>query len=36
MALRYNSREALLAVDEIKQFVNWLSKKPAGFMPKIR
>ncbi|TRX75988.1 hypothetical protein [Pseudomonas mangiferae] len=34
LALTYNSRDALLADERIRSFVDWLSAKPAGFRPK--
>lgn len=34
LALTYNSREALLADPRIRTFVDWLSRKPAGFVPR--
>jgi len=33
MEAAYHSREALLAHPEIQRFVDWLSRKPAGFKP---
>ncbi|MGO2992804.1 MAG: hypothetical protein ACTIDY_15190 [Halomonadaceae bacterium] len=36
LADQFASREALLASEEIRHFVEWLSKKPAGFKPKSR
>jgi len=34
LALTYNSREALLADERIRAFVDWLASKPLGFVPK--
>lgn len=34
LALTYHSREALLGDERIRAFVDWLSGKPAGFVPK--
>lgn len=34
LADHYNTREALLAHDEIQRFVAWIKVKPAGFKPK--
>jgi len=34
LALLYNTREALLAHPRIQTFVQWLSRKPAGFVPR--
>lgn len=33
---RYNTREALLELDGLSQFVEWLRGKPAGFVPRKR
>lgn len=32
----YNTREALLAHEEIRRFVDWITGKPAGFRPRSR
>ena len=34
LALDYPSREQLLEIPELREFVDWLSSKPAGFTPK--
>ncbi|WP_462379303.1 hypothetical protein [Pseudomonas sp. Marseille-QA0892] len=34
LALSFNSREALLADERLRAFVEWLAAKPAGFVPK--
>lgn len=34
LALIYNSREALLADERLRTFVEWLACKPAGFTPR--
>ena len=34
LALTYNSRDALLADSRLRQFVDWLSTKPSGFVPR--
>jgi hypothetical protein len=34
LALTYNNREAILGDPRMRQFVDWLSRKPAGFMPR--
>ncbi|RUR52675.1 hypothetical protein [Vreelandella populi] len=36
LADQFASREALLANEEVRHFVEWLSTKPAGFKPKSR
>ena len=36
LGLHYNTREALLTVPEIAEFVTWLQGKPEGFVPKRR
>lgn len=36
LGLYYNTREALLAMEEVHEFVTWLKDKPAGFKPKHR
>lgn len=34
LGLHYNTREKLLANDELRAFVTWLKDKPGGFIPK--
>ncbi|MFK4134279.1 hypothetical protein ACI2KR_18610 [Pseudomonas luteola] len=34
LALTYNSRERLMEDERIRAFVEWLSRKPDGFVPK--
>ncbi|WP_263146475.1 HNH endonuclease [Pseudomonas sp. RIT-PI-AD] len=34
LALTYNSRDALMADERIRGFVEWLAGKPPGFKPK--
>jgi len=34
LALSYNSREALLGDERLRGFVEWLARKPAGFVPR--
>lgn len=34
LALEYNTRDKLLKHPEIKQFIDWLAGKPAGFKPR--
>lgn len=34
LALKYNSREALLTDSRLRAFVDWLAAKPAGFVPR--
>ncbi len=34
LALTYNSREALLSDERMRTFVEWLARKPPGFVPK--
>lgn len=34
LALEYNTRDKLLDHPEIRQFVDWLASKPAGFKPR--
>lgn len=34
LALTFNSREALLTDARLQMFVEWLSTKPAGFVPR--
>ncbi|TWI53766.1 hypothetical protein IQ22_02373 [Pseudomonas duriflava] len=34
LALVYNNRERLMEDERIRLFVEWLSRKPAGFVPK--
>ncbi|MBH3339379.1 hypothetical protein I5L51_09700 [Pseudomonas mendocina] len=34
LALTYNSREALLADERLRTFVEWLASKPPGFTPR--
>ena len=34
LALHYNSRDALLSDPRLRTFVEWLSSKPAGFVPR--
>lgn len=34
LALTYNSRDALLADERLRTFVEWLASKPAGFTPR--
>ena len=34
LALSFNSRDALLADPRLRTFVDWLSAKPAGFVPR--
>lgn len=34
LALVYNSRAALLDDPRIREFVTWLARRPAGFVPK--
>ena len=36
LALQFNTREALLGHPEIRQFVRWIGKRPAGFKPRFR
>jgi 5-methylcytosine-specific restriction endonuclease McrA len=32
----YHTRDALLAHEEMRKFIHWISKKPAGFRPTSR
>ncbi|GGM22695.1 hypothetical protein GCM10009425_36940 [Pseudomonas asuensis] len=34
LALTYNNRERLMEDERIRTFVEWLSRKPDGFVPK--
>ncbi|MBF8161280.1 hypothetical protein [Ectopseudomonas hydrolytica] len=34
LALTYNSRKALLSDERMRTFVEWLARKPPGFVPK--
>lgn len=34
LALTFNTREALLSDERLRTFVEWLSRKPPGFMPR--
>ncbi|MCP9339226.1 hypothetical protein [Stutzerimonas xanthomarina] len=34
LALSFHSRDALLADPRLRTFVDWLSTKPAGFVPR--
>lgn len=34
LALTYNSRDALMADERLRTFVDWLAGKPAGFEPR--
>ena len=34
LALSFNTRDALLADPRLRTFVDWLSTKPAGFVPR--
>ncbi|MCQ2029661.1 hypothetical protein [Stutzerimonas zhaodongensis] len=34
LALDFNSRDALLADERLRTFVDWLSTKPGGFVPR--
>ena len=36
LAMHYNTREKLLAIGELRDFVAWIQGKPAGFVPKQR
>jgi hypothetical protein len=36
LASHYNTREALLAHEEISRFVDWIRGKPSGFKPQSR
>ncbi|MEQ6886547.1 hypothetical protein [Salicola sp. Rm-C-2C1-2] len=36
LGMFYNTRESLLAIPELADFINWLSTKPPGFVPKKR
>jgi hypothetical protein len=32
--MHYNTREALLELDEVRRFVDWMKGKPGNFVPK--
>jgi formate-dependent nitrite reductase cytochrome c552 subunit len=34
LALTFNTREALMSDERLRTFVDWLSRKPDGFVPK--
>lgn len=34
MALEFNTREKLLAQQQVQDFIHWIQKKPAGFKPR--
>ncbi|MFE8070752.1 hypothetical protein QQM79_06805 [Marinobacteraceae bacterium S3BR75-40.1] len=34
LGMHYNTRERLLEIPELQEFVQWLQDKPAGFVPK--
>lgn len=36
LALHYNTREKLLTIAEVRDFVDWIRDKPPGFVPKQR
>jgi hypothetical protein len=34
LGMHYNTREALLELDEVRRFVDWMKGKPGNFVPK--
>lgn len=34
--MHYNTREKLLEIPELRDFVHWIQNKPPGFKPKQR
>jgi hypothetical protein len=36
IASQFNSRTALLQHPDIQRFIEWLSKRPAGFKPHVK